>query len=82
MGALDKLFGLVLVLAGATIALYYSAWVFMTLVRHRLLLNSTAIRNQLTAAERNHIPLQPHIPGSSLALLAAGHYSRPWPCAH
>jgi hypothetical protein len=32
MGAFDKLFGLILVVAGITIAIYYTAWMLTTLV--------------------------------------------------
>ena len=33
MGAIDRLFGLVVLLAGFAIAIYYSLWVVLTIVR-------------------------------------------------
>ena len=37
MGALDRIFGLLLILAGVAIAVYYSAWEILSLVYSSLL---------------------------------------------
>ena len=76
MGALDRIFGLLLILAGVAIAVYYSAWEILSLVYSSLLPKLIYIAMCWKSLESTEysLSLPQVLPSTSLALYFACYY--------